>query len=569
MDALRSVDPARIGPFTLLARLGAGGMGRVYLGRSPGGRLVAVKVIREDIAEHPEAMARFRREVATVRAVRSAWTANLVDASLDAPPHWLATEYVPGPTLLRAVKGAPPMAAGAAAGLFAALAEALADVHRYGVVHRDLKLHNIILAPTGPRLIDFGIARADGHTALTRTGQAPGTPGYTAPELLTGGEAGPAADVFALGATMARTVTGRPPYGSGEWAAVSYRVVHGEIDVAGVEPWLAGLIRDCVARDPERRPGLRSVIERCGVTTALADTPAYRVLASGGDRAPSDLATATAAGLVPPGHGGAGEAAPQPVPTPTQLDAGPWRSRSRTGAVAAGVAAAAVLVGVALWVLPGSDPGGEEASQGEARVPETGETDRAEAPDRGTEGVSGGGEEQGQDAGRETPGEGSDEGRPGDGDSGTGTGTPPRLDPGLVVREFWSPSTGFCNLPPEQRNEHFQWSVSADEVSEGTARIGWRLSYDSGQLSSPYYVAMAVRPPSEGGGSSHLGAVFLSEPEDLFDGTPEEWAYATYPDDFPDALPLTEDPGAWTVVYFHVQSSEQYESIACDGFTVP
>ncbi|WP_078898354.1 serine/threonine-protein kinase [Streptomyces sp. CNQ-509] len=278
MENLRSQDPKRLGEFRLLARLGSGGMGRVYLGRSPGGMQVAIKVIREDFAEDADVLVRFRREVATVRAVRSPYTARLVGASLDVPPYWLATEFVPGPTLLEASRGTS-LEPALCTGLFAALAEALAAVHGHGVVHRDVKPHNVILAPGGPQLIDFGIARAADQTQLTRTGQMPGTPGYTAPEVLLGGETGPAADVFALGATMAAAATGRPPYGGGEWPAVSYRVVHGEIDVDGVEAGLAELIRQCAARDPARRPDPLDIVRRCGVTYALAELPAYGRLA--------------------------------------------------------------------------------------------------------------------------------------------------------------------------------------------------------------------------------------------------------------------------------------------------
>nr|BBJ52056.1 hypothetical protein SAVMC3_46850 [Streptomyces avermitilis] len=186
-------------------------MGQVYLGRSPGGRLVAIKVIRDEITDHPEALARFRREVETAGAVRSAYTANLIDASLDAAPYWLATEYVSGPTLGGAVTERGPFPPDSARRLFAALAEALASVHGYGVTHRDLKPQNVILSGQGPLLIDFGIARNTTDTALTQTGLAPGTPGFTAPEVLTHNQVTSAADVFALGATIANAATGRPP----------------------------------------------------------------------------------------------------------------------------------------------------------------------------------------------------------------------------------------------------------------------------------------------------------------------------------------------------------------------
>ncbi|MQY11093.1 Serine/threonine-protein kinase PknD [Streptomyces sp. RB5] len=318
MEPLRGQDPRRLGDFILLARLGSGGMGRVYLGRSPGGIQVAIKVIREDFADDSDVLARFRREVATVRAVRSPYTARLVSASLESP-YWLATEFVPGPTLLMASRGAP-LEPALYTGVFAALAEALAEVHGHGVVHRDVKPHNVILAAGGPQLIDFGIARAGTDTKLTRTGQTPGTPGYTAPEVLLGGEASPAADVFALGATMAAAATGRAPYGAGEWPAVSYRVVHGEIDVGGVELGLAELIRQCVDREPARRPDPLEIVRRCGVTYALAELPSYRRLS---------------------------ETSPLAVP-PTPLR----RRRRRAPLMAAIAAAAGVLAATTVWLLP-------------------------------------------------------------------------------------------------------------------------------------------------------------------------------------------------------------------------
>ncbi|MFZ4300262.1 serine/threonine-protein kinase [Streptomyces cinereoruber] len=204
-------DPSRIGGYELVGRLGAGGMGEVYLARSARGDLVAVKVIREEITGHPEALLRFRREAATVRTIRDARTARLVDASLDAPPYWLATEYVPGPTLRQSIGAEGPLPAARVRELGAELARALTGVHAHGVTHRDLKPQNVILGPDGPRLIDFGIARGTDDTRLTATGTAPGTPGFTAPEVLLRNEVSPAADVFALGATMAYALTGRGP----------------------------------------------------------------------------------------------------------------------------------------------------------------------------------------------------------------------------------------------------------------------------------------------------------------------------------------------------------------------
>ncbi|MFB7281080.1 protein kinase [Streptomyces hydrogenans] len=280
MDPLRpGQDPARIGDHTLLGRLGAGGMGQVYLARTSDGGTVALKVIREEITGHPEVLARFRREVATVRAVRGPHTARLVDASLDEAPYWLATEYVEGPTLRQAIGGRGPLDAEAGRRLFAQLARALQSVHTYGVTHRDLKPQNVILAADGPRLIDFGIARGPDDTALTRTGAVPGTPGFTAPEVLLRNETSPAADVFALGATMAYATTGRPPFGDGPAEAVSYRAVHEDIDLPdGMEgpDDLRALIRACVAKDPGDRPGTAEVIARCA-TPADADLPRTRL----------------------------------------------------------------------------------------------------------------------------------------------------------------------------------------------------------------------------------------------------------------------------------------------------
>ncbi|MDT0321111.1 serine/threonine-protein kinase [Streptomyces millisiae] len=518
MEALRAQDPAAIGEFTLLARLGAGGMGRVYLGRSPGGTRAAVKVIREDIADEPGALARFRREVATVRAVRSPFTANLIGASLDAPPYWLATEYVPGPTLLRALRDGP-LPPELCTGLLAALAEGLAAVHAQGVVHRDLKPHNVILAPNGPRLIDFGIARAADQTQLTRTGQAPGTPGYTAPEVLLGAEAGPAADVFALGATLAAAATGRPPYGGGEWPAVSYRVVHGEVDVAGVHPGLAALIRACVARAPADRPTPADVVRRCAVSRALPDLPAYQALQALAEPAPYDLPTATAAGLAP---------------------ARPPRGRRARIATAA-LAVTAVIAATTVWL--GTRDDGEAARDDTTAGP----TEAGDGQETTASGVQGG--------------EGAD-------DDAAATGDPLDFGPEFHTTDRWDPAIDSCRQPPEERVEQWQWSVDTETVP-GEAEIGWRLKLDLGEVSAPYPVAAAVRPPAPEEGNAGIGTFHVSEVFDLFEGGAEEWRYVTYPDDFPGAPPLGDVSGDWTVVWLHVTSDEDAASVACDGFSTP
>ena len=270
MRPLLPHDPARIGRYEIEARLGAGGMGVVYLGRTPGGRPAAVKVIGPGYLEQPDALERFRREVETLHTIRNAYTAALIDYEL---PYWFATEYVPGPTL------AGPLPATECRALMAALAEALADIHAHGICHRDVKPQNVILSPTGPRLIDFGIARGLAETGLTNSGLTVGTPGYTAPELFNGDPLSPASDVFALGATLAHAATARKPFGTGTLEAIWMRSMQEDIDLDGVDPQLSALIRWCVTRDPEARPAPAQIIEWCRqwklntLTTPLPEAP--------------------------------------------------------------------------------------------------------------------------------------------------------------------------------------------------------------------------------------------------------------------------------------------------------
>src|SRR5690606_2941063 len=202
VEPLRPEDPAEIGGYPVVARIGAGGMGQVYLGLTAGGRHVALKVVRADF-DGPQALARFRREVATVERVRSRFAAARVGAGRDEPPYWRATEYVPGPTLRQAVAEHGPLPPDTCIRLLAALAQGLLEIHGQGVQHRDLKPGNVILAPDGPRLIDFGIARGEGQTQITRTGAWNGTPGYVAPEVVRDQEPVPASDVFSLAGTIA------------------------------------------------------------------------------------------------------------------------------------------------------------------------------------------------------------------------------------------------------------------------------------------------------------------------------------------------------------------------------
>jgi serine/threonine protein kinase len=226
----------------------------VYLGLSPGGRSVAVKVIRADLAQDAEFRARFRREVAVARTVSGLFTAPVIDAAVDGPVPWLATAYVPGPSLADAVSQHGPLPAASVLALARGLAEALSAIHAAGVVHRDLKPANVLLAEDGPRVIDFGISRAVEASVLTHTGLVVGSPGFMSPEQAEGREVGPPSDIFSLGAVLAFAATGQGPFGSGSTPALVYRVVHGgpQLDLMPAE--VRSLAERCLAKDPALRP---------------------------------------------------------------------------------------------------------------------------------------------------------------------------------------------------------------------------------------------------------------------------------------------------------------------------
>ncbi|MEU6224381.1 serine/threonine-protein kinase [Streptomyces sp. NPDC047042] len=254
MMRLRREDPRVVGSFRLHRRLGAGGMGVVYLGSDKRGQRVALKVIRPDLAEDQEFRSRFAREVSAARRIRGGCTARLVAADLDADRPWFATQYVPGPSLHDKVADEGSLSAADVASIGAALAEGLVAVHEAGVVHRDLKPSNILLSPKGPRIIDFGIAWATGASTLTHVGTAVGSPGFLAPEQVRGAAVTPATDVFSLGATLAYASMADSPFGHGSSEVMLYRVVHEEAHLQGVPDALAPLVRACLAKDPEERP---------------------------------------------------------------------------------------------------------------------------------------------------------------------------------------------------------------------------------------------------------------------------------------------------------------------------
>ncbi|MFI8500822.1 bifunctional serine/threonine-protein kinase/ABC transporter substrate-binding protein [Streptomyces sp. NPDC085524] len=258
MRPLLPADPAAIGGNRLLGRLGSGGMGTVYLGRSPAGTLVAVKVIRADHGADPAFRARFRREAEAAAGLAGRWVVPVIAADPEAREPWLATPFVPGPSLSEAVSGYGPLPARSVRILGARLAEALAEVHAAGLVHRDVKPGNVLLAPDGPRLIDFGIARVAGATTLTAADAVVGTPGYLAPELArAGGPApGPAGDVFSLGCVLAYAATARGPFGGGHAAAVVFRTVHDEPELGDLPAELLEAVSACLVKEPEARPTL-------------------------------------------------------------------------------------------------------------------------------------------------------------------------------------------------------------------------------------------------------------------------------------------------------------------------
>lgn len=254
MMRLRREDPRVVGSFRLHRRLGAGGMGVVYLGSDRRGQRVALKVIRPDLAEDQEFRSRFAREVSAARRIRGGCTARLVAADLEAERPWFATQYVPGPSLHDKVAEEGPLSAAEVASIGAALSEGLVAVHEAGVVHRDLKPSNILLSPKGPRIIDFGIAWATGASTLTHVGTAVGSPGFLAPEQVRGAAVTPATDVFSLGATLAYAAMADSPFGHGSSEVMLYRVVHEEPQLYDVHDALAPLVSACLAKDPEERP---------------------------------------------------------------------------------------------------------------------------------------------------------------------------------------------------------------------------------------------------------------------------------------------------------------------------
>ncbi|MDI2127714.1 protein kinase domain-containing protein [Yinghuangia seranimata] len=336
MGALGADEPAQVGPYRIERRLGQGGMGRVYLGRSPGGRAVAIKVVRPELADDPDFRRRFGREVAAARAVGGAFTAAVVDAEPDAAQPWLATVYVDGMALSDAVAAHGPWPADALRALGAGLAEALAAIHRAGVVHRDLKPSNVMLSADGPKVIDFGISLASEASVLTRTGSTVGSPGFMSPEQIDGLPVGPASDVFSLGAVLAFAARGEGPFGTGPTPALLYRVVHNSPDLGGVPEALLPVVAACLAKTPQERPTPDELL------AALTVTP--DAVAGPGTWLPADVAQTIAArgrAWHPPQGPGSGPAGGRTVPPGAPAHPG---ATATTAAGAGGVVHAAATV---------------------------------------------------------------------------------------------------------------------------------------------------------------------------------------------------------------------------------
>ncbi|MFZ3472552.1 serine/threonine-protein kinase [Streptomyces sp. 4.24] len=305
---LKEEDPAVVGGYRLAAVLGAGGMGKVYLSYTPGGRPIAVKVIRSEFSEDPEFRRRFQQEVRAAERVQGLYTAPVIDSDTEGDQPWLATAYVPGPSLAHAVARHGALPPRSVLLLTVGVAEALHVIHGAGIVHRDLKPANVLLASDGPRVIDFGIARAADSTALTSTGVSVGTPAFMAPEQASAGTVTPATDVFALGQIAAFAAIGASVFGDGPSHAVLYRIVHEDPDLSALPEELRPVVTRCLSRDPAARPTLTEVI-------ALCHEAAAQPLRQGEDWLPRAVAGSITERLQLP--------APAPTPPPQPPTAAP------------------------------------------------------------------------------------------------------------------------------------------------------------------------------------------------------------------------------------------------------
>ncbi|PUB25381.1 serine/threonine protein kinase [Promicromonospora sp. AC04] len=358
LSELRADDPTEVGPFRLEARLGSGEMGDVFLGRSAGGRPVAVKVVSAPLAADAPFRRQFAREVAAARRVDGLYTARVVDARTDGEHPWVATAYIPGPTLREAVAEGP-LPAAAVGRLATGLLEGLASIHGAQVVHRNLTPDNVILAADGPRVIDFGLARALEHTSTATIVSDPGTDtvAFMSPEQVLGGAVTPASDVFSLGCVLHFAAVGSSPFGGGTPEDTMSQILHGEPDLSRLPSALARPVASCLERDPGARPSVSTLLNRF-----TSDDPASDQWLP---EAVSEMVTELAAATEPQEAAATPAAAPAPQPVPT---AERWRPSRRLvlGAVAAVAAIGLVIGGVAtLTALTGDDAPPEYAQGGD------------------------------------------------------------------------------------------------------------------------------------------------------------------------------------------------------------
>lgn len=277
VEALHDGDPTVVGRYRIVGRLGSGGMGLVYLGRSPGGRAVAVKVVRPELTDERDFRRRFAREVEAARRVCGAFTAAVVDADAEGTPPWLVTAFVPGMSLSAAVDDHGPLPPISVLGLGAGIAEALRAIHAAGLVHRDLKPSNVLLSPDGARVIDFGIALAADASVLTRTGMAVGSPGFMSPEQVRGQPVGPPSDVFSLGTVLAFAATGRGPFGEGALPSLMFRIAYEAPNLDQVPDGLRDLVERCLHKEPAERPAVDALLDE--LAERLAKRPEQETIA--------------------------------------------------------------------------------------------------------------------------------------------------------------------------------------------------------------------------------------------------------------------------------------------------
>jgi eukaryotic-like serine/threonine-protein kinase len=366
---LKPGDPERLGSYTLTARLGEGGQGVVYLGRSTAGEQVAVKLLRADLAQDDVARSRFLRELDAVKRVARFCTAQVLDADVDGDRPYIVSEYVPGPSLYQLVSTESPRSGADLERLAIGTVTALVAIHQAGIVHRDFKPQNVLIGPDGPRVIDFGIARAL-DAAATMTNSAIGTPAYMAPEQLSGQEITPAADLFSWASTMVYAATGQAPFGQDTVMAVIHRIVNEAPDLGAMEEPLRGIVADCLAKDPARRPHTQALLMRLLGEEGLTPSPAgvgdagTAIMGQGAAFAGTAMADA-----IPPTAVGPTAASAHPTamtaPVPAAGAARPLSPRVAAAAIA-GVLVAAVLVGVVVWA---ATRGGDHPTGGTVETP--------------------------------------------------------------------------------------------------------------------------------------------------------------------------------------------------------